>query len=67
MTYSETNDYFVVSSFYWRVYELMNLTDFEGYNSPYLDEGDFQLQTLALLEICARRSYKIEINEFYKF
>lgn len=65
LTYSETENYFMVNSFYWRIYELLNLTDFKGFNTPYLNKGDFELQALGLMEISLKRSYKIEPNQFY--
>jgi len=65
MTYSETANYLIASSFYWRTYELIGLTDFSGDNTQYLNEHDFQFQTLALLEICPKRSYKFKPNDIF--
>lgn len=49
MTYTVTDDYVQINSFYLRIYQLVYKNDFNETNGLYLEEGDQQLQALAML------------------
>ncbi len=49
VAYSNTTSYTEVIAFYPRIYQLLDLNDFDNTNKPYLKVNNIQVQTLGML------------------
>lgn len=54
LTFSETPEHGHVHSFYSRVYDFLDINEAEPILQKYIDDGNQNIQTIGLFELCLR-------------